>query len=66
MKPRIARRMVLAAAGAALGVTLVAGSARAQTALKWAHVYGVNEPYRTWALWAADEIGKRTNGRYKI
>jgi TRAP-type C4-dicarboxylate transport system substrate-binding protein len=67
MKPRIARRVILAAAaGAAVGATLVAGPAGAQTALKWAHVYEVSEPYHTWALWAADEIGKRTDGRYKI
>ena len=34
MKPRIARRVILAAAGVAIGATLVAGSARAQTTLK--------------------------------
>ncbi len=56
---------------AALGVTLVAaaglaGPALAQTKLKWAHVYEVNEPYHTDALWAAEEIKKRTNGKYEI
>ena len=39
---------------------------QAQTTLKWAHVYETSEPYHTQALWAADEIKKRTNGRYQI
>jgi tripartite ATP-independent transporter DctP family solute receptor len=38
----------------------------AQTKLKWAHVYETPEPYHTQAVWAADEIKKRTNGRYEI
>src|SRR3977135_4683273 len=50
---------LLAAAGAA-------GPASAQTKLKWAHVYEVAEPYHTEALWAAEEIKKRTAGRYEI
>ena len=55
-----------------LGATLLVaaagfcGPASAQTKLKWAHVYEVNEPYHTEALWAADEIKKRTNGKYEI
>jgi tripartite ATP-independent transporter DctP family solute receptor len=55
-----------------LGATLIAavaamaGPASAQTKLKWAHVYEVAEPYHTEALWAADEIKKRTSGRYEI
>jgi tripartite ATP-independent transporter DctP family solute receptor len=40
--------------------------ASAQTKLKWAHVYEVAEPYHTEALKAAEEIKKRTNGRYEI
>ena len=43
-----------------------AGPASAQTKLKWAHVYEVAEPYHTEALWAAEEIKKRTNGKYEI
>src|SRR5215471_12369921 len=38
----------------------------AQTKLKWAHVYEATEPYHTAALWAGEEIKKRTNGRYEI
>ena len=55
-----------------LGATLLVaaagfcGAASAQTKLKWAHVYEVNEPYHTEALWAAEEIKKRTNGKYEI
>ena len=44
----------------------VAGSALAQTKLKWAHVYEVSEPYHKWSVWAGDEIKKRTNGRYEV
>src|SRR6266567_6365907 len=43
-----------------------AGPASAQTKLKWAHVYEISEPYHTQALWAADEIKKRTSGKYAI
>ena len=47
-------------------LVLSAGIAQAQTKLKFAHVYEVSEPYHTAALWAAAEIGKRTNNRYQI
>jgi tripartite ATP-independent transporter DctP family solute receptor len=42
------------------------GTAYAQTKLKWAHVYETSEPFHKYALWAGDEIKKRTNGRYEI
>ena len=56
------------AAGMALAIAIAGPSspAVAQTKLKWAHVYEVNEPYHTEAVWAADEIKKRTSGRYEI
>ncbi len=38
---------------AALGMTLVAGAAEAQTKLKWAHVYEPSEPFHTESVWAA-------------
>jgi tripartite ATP-independent transporter DctP family solute receptor len=44
----------------------VAGSAAAQTKLKWAHVYETSEPYHTESVWAAEEIKKRTGGKYEI
>ena len=56
-----------ALAGAILvAAAIVASPASAQTKLKWAHVYETNEPYHTEALWAAEEIKKRTNGKYQI
>src|SRR5947199_1264430 len=57
------RRLALAAA---LLVAAGIAPATAQTKLKWAHVYEIAEPYHTEALWAADEIRKRTNGKYEI
>ncbi|QOR38991.1 sialic acid TRAP transporter substrate-binding protein SiaP [Billgrantia diversa] len=42
-----------------------AGAASAES-LTFAHVYETSEPYHEWALWAADEIEKRTDGRYTI
>jgi tripartite ATP-independent transporter DctP family solute receptor len=54
--------MVMVAAAACTS----AGIAHAQTKLKFAHVYEVSEPYHKAALWAADEIAKRTNNRYQI
>ena len=61
----ITRRIALAAAFVAAAL-VSANSASAQTKLKWAHVYEIAEPYHTEALWAAEEIKKRTNGRYEI
>jgi len=46
--------------------SFAAGPAQAQTKLKWAHVYEIAEPYHTNAVWAGEEIKKRTNGKYDI
>jgi tripartite ATP-independent transporter DctP family solute receptor len=53
---------------AAVSASLVVGSAPAfaQTKLKWAHVYEVSEPYHTQSVWAAEEIKKRSNGKFDI
>src|SRR5690606_41508679 len=51
-------------AGAALAVAPAQG--QAQTTLKWAHVYETSEPYHSWAVWAGEELSKRTDGRYSI
>ena len=56
----------LTLSAAAIVAAVIAGPASAQTKLKWAHVYEISEPYHTQALWAADEIKKRTNGKYEI
>src|SRR3979409_393162 len=58
------RRLTVSAAF--LAAAGIAGPASAQTKLKWAHVYEIAEPYHTEALWAAEEIKKRTSGRYEI
>ena len=42
------------------------GLATAQTKLKWAHVYETSEPYHTQSVWAAEEIKKRSNGKFDI
>ena len=55
------------AAGAALALSLGAASlAQAQTKLKWAHVYETSEAYHTQSVWAAEEIKKRSNGKFDI
>src|SRR2546421_6668056 len=56
--------IVLAASAAALQAA--PGAGMAQTKLKWAHVYETSEPFHTASVWAAQEINKRTNGRYQI
>ena len=50
----------------AAAALITAAPAAAQTKLKWAHVYETSEPYHRWSVWAAQEIEKRTNGRYHI
>src|SRR3954471_14032480 len=56
----------LLGASVVLAAAVIAAPVSAQTKLKWAHVYEVAEPYHTEALWAAEEIKKRTNGKYVI
>jgi tripartite ATP-independent transporter DctP family solute receptor len=50
----------------AAALALTSGSAFAQQKLKWAHVYETSEPYHTQSVWAAEEIKKRTNGKFEI
>jgi tripartite ATP-independent transporter DctP family solute receptor len=50
----------------AAAVMLATGGAMAQQKLKWAHVYETSEPYHTQSVWAAEEIKKRTNGKFDI
>ncbi|MGO7550755.1 ABC transporter substrate-binding protein, partial [Rhizobium leguminosarum] len=54
---------LLCTAAAIMASTAIAP---AQTVLKWAHVYETSEPFPTDSVWAAEEINKRTEGRYKI
>ena len=60
----LSKYKVLLGAVAALTVSVTAASA--QTVLKWAHVYETSEPFHTESVWAAEEIEKRTDGRYHI
>jgi len=51
----------------ATAVLAAAGGAFAQARqLKWAHVYETSEPYHTESVWAAEEIKKRSNGKFDI
>ncbi|TSD55092.1 DctP family TRAP transporter solute-binding subunit [Variovorax sp. KBS0712] len=56
----------LAACALAAGVLGATGIASAQTKLKWAHVYETSEPFHKYSVWAAEEIKKRSNGKYDI
>ena len=63
------KRSTLKTLAAGIALVLAAGTAglaQAQTKLKWAHVYETNEPYHTESVWAAEEIKKRTNGKFEI
>jgi tripartite ATP-independent transporter DctP family solute receptor len=62
----ITRRLALGAMAAAAAVLAHAAPAQAQTRLKWGHVYETSEAYHTWAVWAAGEFKKRTNGKFEI
>ena len=57
---------LLAAVALAVPLSLIATGAQAQTKLKWAHVYETSEPYHKWSVWAAEEIKKRSNGKFDI
>ncbi|MDM0011109.1 sialic acid TRAP transporter substrate-binding protein SiaP [Variovorax sp. J22P168] len=56
----------LVACALAAGALGSFGLAQAQTKLKWAHVYETSEPFHKYSVWAAEEIKKRTNGKYDI
>jgi tripartite ATP-independent transporter DctP family solute receptor len=60
------KRLTTAILGIVGALALPISGALAQTALKWAHVYETSEPFHTESVWAAEEIAKRTDGRYKI
>ena len=63
---KLMTKLGLIAAAVLATSALSAGSALAQQKLKWAHVYETSEPYHTQSVWAADEIKKRTNGKFDI
>ena len=63
---KLITRLGLIAAALALSSLTTSGAAFAQQKLKWAHVYETSEPYHTQSVWAAEEIKKRTNGKFDI
>ncbi|MGR4872117.1 sialic acid TRAP transporter substrate-binding protein SiaP [Variovorax sp. LARHSF232] len=65
MRKRLAIKTLAACALAAAALGAL-GTAQAQTKLKWAHVYETSEPFHKYSVWAAEEIKKRTNGKYEI
>ena len=62
MHKRRSLKTLIALAALAVGSAV----AIAQTKLKWAHVYETSEPFHTESVWAAEEIKKRSNGRFDI
>jgi tripartite ATP-independent transporter DctP family solute receptor len=60
------KKVTILSLAAAAGLMAAPGAVSAQTKLKWAHVYETSEPFHTASVWAAQEIGKRTNNRYQI
>ena len=56
-------KTLLGASAVLLATTL---GVNAQESLKWAHVYEASEPFHTESVWAAEEIAKRTDNRFKI
>ncbi|MGF0536508.1 sialic acid TRAP transporter substrate-binding protein SiaP [Agrobacterium sp. ES01] len=63
---KITRRNAMVATAALAMTSALALPAKAAMELKWAHVYETGEPYHQQALWAAEEIKKRTNGEISI
>lgn len=63
LHPRL-RLVVYLVAG--LAAAVLPSSALAQQKLKFAHVYEISEPYHKWAVWAAEELPKRTQNRYTM
>jgi tripartite ATP-independent transporter DctP family solute receptor len=60
------KRMALKTLFAALSLAVAAPAMAQAQQLKWAHVYETSEPYHKWSVWAADELKKRSNGKYDI
>src|SRR6188768_1315786 len=62
----VLKKLTIVMAASAAAMIATTGAGMAQTKLKWAHVYETSEPFHTASVWAAQEIGKRTSGRYAI
>ena len=68
MSKRLTLKTLATVGAFAVGAMTVLSSTavQAQQKLKWAHVYETSEPYHTESVWAADEIKKRSNGKFDI
>jgi len=66
MSKRYTLKTLAALSAVAISTLLVSTGALAQQKLKWAHVYETSEPYHTESVWAAEEIKKRSNGKFDI
>jgi tripartite ATP-independent transporter DctP family solute receptor len=66
MSKRFALKTLAALGVMAMGTLLMSTGAQAQQKLKWAHAYETSEPYHTDSVWAAEEIKKRSNGKFDI
>ena len=66
MSKRFTLKTLAALGAVAIGSMLISTGAQAQQKLKWAHVYETSEPYHTDSVWAAEEIKKRSNGKFDI
>ena len=66
MSKRFTLKTLAALSTVAIGTLLVSTGAQAQQKLKWAHAYETSEPYHIDSVWAAEEIKKRSNGRFDI
>jgi len=54
------------AAMAAICLAVLSATGAFAVDLKWAHVYEEASSYHKWALWAADQIREKTDGRVNI
>ncbi|HTV25446.1 MAG TPA: DctP family TRAP transporter solute-binding subunit [Polyangiaceae bacterium] len=61
----LTRRSFLALA-ALPAVAALPRRAAAKGTLKWAHVYETSEPFHRAAEWAAEEVARRSNGKFAI
>jgi tripartite ATP-independent transporter DctP family solute receptor len=51
---------------ALVSIFCVTPALAAPVKLKWAHVYETSEPFHRAAVWASEEIEKRSNGKFEI
>ena len=66
MSKRMTLKTLAALGAVTMGTLLMSAGAHAQQKIKWAHVYETSEPYHTESVWAAEEIKKRSKGKFDI